>query len=213
MGELHDAFALLLDRQPSDAEQQHLYRVRDALGLRNNDALWLVLIALQYYQSQYEQFPQAIAHAATETLRAFQSTAEATAHAAAASAHADLADAVATVAQEVAHHVAGKQKTQWLVGSVLVSCLAFLVFGWSLHHRGHQAGYDKGYGVGYSVAQDEKAAAAWANTPEGQVAYRFAQVEELQRLAKCQGKGWAIKDKTCYPFGDTDRKVHGWRIP
>jgi hypothetical protein len=41
MSELDDSFAKLLGRQPSDAERQQLYTVRDALGLKNNDALWL----------------------------------------------------------------------------------------------------------------------------------------------------------------------------
>ena len=53
MSDLDDSFAKLLGRQPSDAERQSLYRVRDALGLKNNDALWLVLMALQHYQGQY----------------------------------------------------------------------------------------------------------------------------------------------------------------
>ena len=39
MSDLDDSFAKLLGRQPSDAERQNLYRVRDALGLKNNDAL------------------------------------------------------------------------------------------------------------------------------------------------------------------------------
>ena len=33
MSDLDDSFAKLLGRQPSDAERQSLYRVRDALGL------------------------------------------------------------------------------------------------------------------------------------------------------------------------------------
>ena len=68
MSDLDDSFAKLLGRQPSDAERQSLYRVRDALCLKNNDALWLVLMALQHYQGQYEKFPQAIAQAAKDTL-------------------------------------------------------------------------------------------------------------------------------------------------
>ena len=72
MSDLDDSFAKLLGRQPSDAERQSLYRVRDALGLKNNDALWLVLMALQHYQGQYEKFPQAIAQAAKDTLVNFK---------------------------------------------------------------------------------------------------------------------------------------------
>ena len=98
MSDLDDSFAKLLGRQPSDAERQSLYRVRDALGLKNNDALWLVLMALQHYQGQYEKFPQAIAQAAKDTLVNFKVTADATVKASAEAAKADLAQAVAAAA-------------------------------------------------------------------------------------------------------------------
>jgi len=65
---LDDSFSKLLGRQPSDAERQQLYKVRDALALKNNDALWLVLMALQYYQDQYERFPKAISCPASTIL-------------------------------------------------------------------------------------------------------------------------------------------------
>lgn len=103
MSELDDSFAKLLGRQPSDAERQQLYTVRDALGLKNNDALWLVLMALQHYQDQYERFPNAIALAAKETLANFKATADATVKASAEAAKADLAQAVALAAREVAY--------------------------------------------------------------------------------------------------------------
>lgn len=64
MSELDDSFAKLLGRQPTDRERQELYRVREALGLKNNDALWLVLMALQHYQSLYAGIPASIKDAA-----------------------------------------------------------------------------------------------------------------------------------------------------
>jgi hypothetical protein len=54
------AFEKLLGRESKPAEREQLYRVKEALGLRDNDALWLVLFALQYYDSLYRQFPKAI---------------------------------------------------------------------------------------------------------------------------------------------------------
>ncbi len=78
MSELDDSFAKLLGRQPSDTERQNLYQVRDALGLENNDALWLVLMALQHYQGQYEKFPDKIAQAAKDVLANFKMIADAT---------------------------------------------------------------------------------------------------------------------------------------
>jgi len=47
------AFEKLLGRQSTPAEREQLFRVKEALGLRENDALWLILFALQYYESLY----------------------------------------------------------------------------------------------------------------------------------------------------------------
>ena len=58
MGELDDSFATLLGRQPTDKEKQALYRVRDALKLKATDAVWLLLMALQHYETLYEQLPR-----------------------------------------------------------------------------------------------------------------------------------------------------------
>ena len=66
MSELDDSFARLLGRQPTDAERQQLYRVKDALGLDISDALWQVLFVLQFYQTQYEKMPAEIARVVDE---------------------------------------------------------------------------------------------------------------------------------------------------
>lgn len=213
MGELDDSFARLLERQPSDAERQQLYRVRDALGLKNNDALWLVLMALQHYQSQYERFPASIAAAAREAVAEVKTTADAAMRASAESARADLAQAVAVSATQVAHQVAGKQKLQWLAASSVVICLVLGAVGWFAFSSGQTSGYHGGFGVGYREARDEKAAASWANTPDGKLAYRFAESGELQRLARCQGKGWEIRKRFCYPLPVPNDGTYGWAMP
>ena len=57
---LETAFQKLTGRAPTDADRERLYRVKDALRLPNNDALWSLLIALDYHQSLYEQIPSRI---------------------------------------------------------------------------------------------------------------------------------------------------------
>ena len=42
------AYERLLGRAATVAERDQLRRVQNALGLRDNDALWLVLYALQF---------------------------------------------------------------------------------------------------------------------------------------------------------------------
>ena len=213
MSNLDNSFEQLLGRQPTDAERQHLYRVRDALGIKNNDALWLLLIALQYHQSQYEKFPKAIAQAAQAILADFRATADATAQASTQAAKADMANAVAEIAQKVAKSAAHTEKLKWLTGCVLVITLTFSGGFWFAFDRGEVSGY----GAGYKKAEDEKAAMAWANTPAGQMAYRFTQSGELQKLATCSGKGWKVEKRkqgdVCFPYAVPKGSVYGWWMP
>lgn len=216
MSELDDSFAKLLGRQPSDTERQQLYRVRDALGLKNNDALWLVLMALQHYQNQYEQFPDAIALAAKETLSRFKETADTMVLASAEAAKADLARAVAVAAHDVAKHTAKKQMWQWAAGCLVSVALALGFLGWYVHSKAYDAGYSSGKGAGYAEAKDEKAAAAWANTPEGKGAYRLAQVGSMGVLIHCNYPGWKAENGICHPYSvmrkDGSSIIHGWRL-
>ena len=113
MSNLDDSFEKLLGRQPSDAERQNLYRVRDALGLKNNDALWLVLLALQHYQSLYENIPDRI------------ETAAARAQADVTSAIAKLVPAVESAVREgarsaLAQEALGRSMITLIAGSVVV---------------------------------------------------------------------------------------------
>ena len=213
MSELETSFEKLLGRQPTDAERQELYKVRDALGLKNNDALWLVLMALQHYQEQYEKFPKTIEQAAKDILADFKATADAMMKASAESAKADLATAVASAAQKVAADVATKGMLQWAAGCIAAAFLCFGAFGWSMHIIGKDSGYQAGYGAGYAEAKDEKAAASWANTPEGKLAYKLAQAGSISVLAKCNRPGWTKEDGVCYVQPAENGKIYGWRVP
>lgn len=211
--DLDESFAKLLGRQPSDMERQKLYVVRDALGLKNNDALWLVLMALQHYQTQYETFPAAISQAAKETLITLKDTADATMRASAAEAKANLAAAVAASAEKVAVNVSRKQMWKWATGCIAVAFVSFGLFGALVYTKTYTAGENSGYGRGYNAAKDEKAAAAWANTPQGRLAYRFAQTGSLDSLIRCDRPGWAKKKEVCLPYQASDGNVYGWVIP
>ena len=64
--DLPSAFEKLLGRQASPEERANLYRVRDALGLHANDALWLVLLALESYDVRFRAYPEQLAAAAAK---------------------------------------------------------------------------------------------------------------------------------------------------
>ena len=54
---------------------QNLYRVRDALNLKTTDAVWLLLMVLQHYETLYEQIPARIAHATHAVTKAVRAAA------------------------------------------------------------------------------------------------------------------------------------------
>ncbi|KAF2991410.1 hypothetical protein OGR47_21550 (plasmid) [Methylocystis sp. MJC1] len=114
------SFERMLGRATTERERDQLRRVQAELDLRENDALWLVIFALQYYEGLYRQFPKAIAAEAQRVLSETRATAEATIRAGAESAKADLAKAIAITAREVARDVARRQMIQWLVVGMLL---------------------------------------------------------------------------------------------
>ena len=114
------SFERMLGRAATERERDQLHRIQAELDLRENDALWLVIFALQYYEGLYRQFPKAIAAEAQRVLSETRATAEATIRAGAESAKADLAKAIAITAREVARDVARRQMIQWLVVGMLL---------------------------------------------------------------------------------------------
>ena len=64
--------------------------MRDALGLKNNDALWLVLMALEHYKTSYKAIPRRISDSVEDALRSATATADATFRAAAQATKADI---------------------------------------------------------------------------------------------------------------------------
>ena len=218
---LENSFSKLLGRQPTETERQQLSRVKSALGLKDNDALWLIIMALQYYDDKYKRIPKEINYLTESTLNRFKESSEYHAGIAAKLAYDKTKDklekTVVDVAHEIAHKVAGKQKLQWIAISVVVVSISFGVFGYYMNKIRSESGYAKGYGIGYSESKDEKAAAAWANTPQGRQAYSFAQTVDFNNLAKCNSLGWTIKknekgEKLCIPYPAPDKSIYGWHL-
>lgn len=60
-----DGFTQLLSRRLNDEQRAHLYQLRDALGIANNDALWKVLVVLEEYDGLFKSYPDKLAAAAS----------------------------------------------------------------------------------------------------------------------------------------------------
>jgi hypothetical protein len=71
---VEETFAKIVGRHASDEERQRLYRLRDALGLRDNDAFWSIVMALEYYDSFFRRYlalsSRSTRNAASRTQRA-----------------------------------------------------------------------------------------------------------------------------------------------
>ena len=50
----------LLDRDLSDEEKERLRRIQDTLRIRDNDALWDIIAAMEYQKKYYDELPEKI---------------------------------------------------------------------------------------------------------------------------------------------------------
>jgi hypothetical protein len=212
VGNLDDSFTTLLGRQPTDKEKQALYRARDALNLKATDAVWLLLMALQHYETLYETFPARIREAAREVTKSVRETALAETQSAAAKAEKALAEAVREAAVASAKRAAGAQRGKWVSIAAATVAVSISITGWWQFGRGDRAGFASGWASATKQCASTAAAASWANTPEGQLAYRLAQTGSLRDLATCSGRGWTAKDGNCFAQPEHGR-LHGWRLP
>jgi hypothetical protein len=212
VGDIDDTFTALLGRQPTDKEKQALYRTRDALKLKATDAVWLLLMALQHYETLYESFPALIGEAAREVTKTARETALAETQFAAANTTKALAEAVREAAVASAKRAAGAQLGKWVSIAAATVAVSISITGWWQFGRGDRAGFATGWTSATKQCASAAAAASWANTPEGQLAYRLAQAGSLRDLATCSGRGWIAKDGTCFAQPEHGR-VHGWRLP
>lgn len=60
MTKFQTVFQEFYGRNPTDAEIHEHYRIKKAMDIRDNDALWLILIPFQYYTKALQDIPQAI---------------------------------------------------------------------------------------------------------------------------------------------------------
>ncbi|MDR2819949.1 MAG: hypothetical protein LBB60_05415 [Desulfovibrio sp.] len=88
----------LLNRELSTEEKERLHRIQDTLQISAEDALWDVLMAMEYQRTYYEELPQKIATASTDILRGISDAAEAEAR----RAQGRLAESVEELAQKLA---------------------------------------------------------------------------------------------------------------
>ena len=203
------AFEAAFHRQPTAEEVGRLERVMDVLDVRENDAIMTLMVVLEFYLGLYSSVPGRIEAAAKAAVGETKETTEKIAATAAQLAHGDLVEQLGKAVNQVASDAAKKQQWKALGAGIAAAAISLLVTGWVCFDAGREAGY----GAAIKVARNETAAAAWANTPEGQLAYRLALAGSLQQVARCSAPGWKIRNGACLPQVDAEGTLHGWVMP
>jgi hypothetical protein len=122
---VEEAFGKLVGRQASPEERARLYRLRDALGLQDNDAFWSIVMALEHYDSFFRAYP---AQLAEETRRAIEQARGAFAAAAsqeAARIERTLSERVAQTSVEIARKLADKPVGLHRITTAMAAIVAF----------------------------------------------------------------------------------------
>jgi hypothetical protein len=128
-------FEQLVGRQPTQAEGERLHRIRSVLGLRDNDAFWAIVLALEVYDSFFRAYPAQLATVtehAVENVRAACAAAAAQEVAAVQRALAEkVADTSVTIAQKLADRPVGVHRVTALLAAVVA-------FGSLCVHAGYE---------------------------------------------------------------------------
>lgn len=123
--EMESRFTKLLGRQPSELEVARLVRIRDTLGIRENDALWDVLLALEGYDSGFRRYPALLASEVDKSLAKVRAEVGELARTEARRSHQTLAESLAAASDKLAEHKARQAlvlSTGWaVVGGALLA--------------------------------------------------------------------------------------------
>jgi hypothetical protein len=122
---LEDTFAKIVGRHASDDERQRLYRLRDALGLRDNDAFWSIVMALEYYDSFFRRYPAELAEYTERCIEGARVAFAAAAEREAAQVQRTLSEKVAETSVAIARRLAERPVGLHRVTMLLAAVVAF----------------------------------------------------------------------------------------
>jgi hypothetical protein len=111
-----------------------LYRLRDALGLRDNDALWSIVIALEHYDSFFRAYPDKVAEKTAQSIDSARAAFAAAARLEAAQVERLLSERVAQTSVEIARKLA---EEPWRPHRTTAALAAVVAFGALCVHAGY----------------------------------------------------------------------------
>lgn len=200
MNDPRAAMRLIGGIEPTPEQIQRVQAIAHSLGIPNNDLMMPIFIGLDCYHGIFSELPAKMQAAADTSAQAAADRSTAMVNEAVAQAVTNLGPKVGAAIVSVANDINQVDKAKWIGGVVVVVGLVFSAFGWLTHASGYSSGFDGGKAAGYEEAKNQVAAANWANTPEGQAAYKLSQKTSLAAIAQCNGgPKWYVKNGVCFP--------------
>jgi hypothetical protein len=200
----------LLGREPSKDELARLQRLQSTLQIRDNDALFSVLIAFEEYLHLYSDVPKLIESAAHRARDVSAKSANDAVNASVASAKQDLARSI-EVAVRSATQSTGALRLRWVLqGAAAALCalvFTFVVAWFAAKDVGRAEALSEAHGL-----------EVWAETPEGRAAKAWADSGELGAMLRCDRPGWNMGKNAdganiCLPGADRKKGQFGWVLP
>jgi hypothetical protein len=133
--QLETCFERLVGRPMGEAERARLYRLRDVLGLRDNDAFWAIVMALEHYDALFREYPAQLARLTERTVENVRTACGAAAHEQVAQVQRMLADKVADTSAMLARKLVDKP---FAIHQLTAALAAVVAFGSLCVHAGYE---------------------------------------------------------------------------
>lgn len=187
--------------------ENRLLKLGKALNVQENDALWIIILILDFYQQLYQSFPEQIRKETLEAVEVVRKANQETIHAAGqnirkaeAEARTHLAEAMRESVQTLVRQAIDKTRSDTYDTTLKIEARKWITIGLGVGVCGMLLAGGFGY---------------WKGKDEG-----YAEVlplkEEIGRLIKCDRPGWKRENKNgvvmCYPFPVPDKGTYGWMI-
>lgn len=215
MGDIRNGMKTISGNEPTAAQIARVTSIAHDFDIPKNDALFPLFVALDQYHGVFGELPEKMRLAADAVAK---EAAENTKH----QVNLGLVAAIHKMGPQIGDALVDHAKAlnqvdraKWVGGAVVVVVAAFAAFGWITHATGYSTGFEVGQAAGHAAAADEKAMAAWANTPQGRMAYELAKNGTLEMVGNCNGRGWELSQGLCTPKSYTEGKkvfITQWEV-
>ena len=215
MSDIRNGMKTISGNEPTAAQIARVTSIAHDFDIPKNDALFPLFVALDQYHGVFSELPEKMRLAADAVAK---EAAENTKH----QVNLGLVAAIHKMGPQIGYALVDHAKAlnqvdraKWVGGAVVVVVAAFAAFGWITHATGYSSGFEVGQAAGHAAAADEKAMAAWANTPQGRMAYELAKNGTLEMVGNCNGRGWELSQGLCTPKSYTEGKkvfITQWEV-